>query len=578
MSGVASPRTGARSADLEVPPVQSRTRRWLIDHRLVLVVGLAAALPVIVSTVRALLDGWNPLFDDSIIAVRSFDVFSAHSPLVGEHSDASLASIGPVYSLGPLLNWLLSIPSHLFGNWAIPLTMGIVNTLAIVGIVVLARRRGGTGLMVLTALALPVMCHSWTQEVLHSPDNSKAALVLFALLPFLAWSIACGDLFLLPFTAFVFSLAVQAHLSLAVPSAGVVLVALVAAAGSAWATRATPATGSRRRWLLGSVAVLAVCWIAPLLDLALHPPGNLIRVVRTTTFAGPTLGLRSGVHALAHTIGFPPWWLEGPSNAYSAIVGPSGVRGITSVAVLIALVLVGEVSRRRRRLDLVAGVAIALVLSLSVVLYIRSTPFRLIIPTSIYGLRWASAAGMFVWLVLAWSLIVLLEPVRRVQRAIGGLRRAGLTPSRAVAGGALATAALATAMCLGEGGDYFAFLYRPALSLRAQVLPRLPRHATVLVGFTTFFSSAVQEGLVYQLRRAGLHPLVPIQFDDPTKWGPSYSGTRRHDLTIVVSDNDVSPPAGARQIASAALHGAPPEIGWLTKHPPTRMIVSLLRS
>ena len=81
------------------------------------------------------MDGWTPVFDDAVIATRSFDVFSAHSPLVGTYSDASLPSVGSVYGAGPLLYWLLAVQVRFLGDWALPVTMGVVNTASIMGVV-----------------------------------------------------------------------------------------------------------------------------------------------------------------------------------------------------------------------------------------------------------------------------------------------------------------------------------------------------------------------------------------------------------------------------------------------------------
>ena len=91
--------------------------RWVIGHRLVLITGLIAALPVLFSVGRALRADWTPVFDDAIMAVRSFDVFSRHAPLVGQYSDASLPGERPVFNLGPMVFWLLALPVRLPGDW-----------------------------------------------------------------------------------------------------------------------------------------------------------------------------------------------------------------------------------------------------------------------------------------------------------------------------------------------------------------------------------------------------------------------------------------------------------------------------
>jgi hypothetical protein len=66
----------------------------------VLLAGLAAALPVIVATIRAAANGWVPLGDDAIIVVRSYDVLSSHPPLLGPYSTSSQLIGHPVLSPG----------------------------------------------------------------------------------------------------------------------------------------------------------------------------------------------------------------------------------------------------------------------------------------------------------------------------------------------------------------------------------------------------------------------------------------------------------------------------------------------
>jgi hypothetical protein len=159
------------------------------ERRLAVLTGLLAALPVLVSTIHAIATGWKPVFDEAIVAVRAFDVFSSASPLVGQFSDASLKGEA-VYNAGPLLFWLLAVPVRLPGNWALPLTMGAVNTACIVGSVLLARRRGGRLFMFATAVAVAAMSHSLPEGMLYTVLNPWSALFPLTLLFFLAWSVA----------------------------------------------------------------------------------------------------------------------------------------------------------------------------------------------------------------------------------------------------------------------------------------------------------------------------------------------------------------------------------------------------
>ena len=182
--------------------------------------GLAAAIPVLVSTANAVSAGWVPAGDDGIIATRGWDVLSAHTPNVGQYSEAGLViSHQILHSPGPMLYWLIALPARFGSVTSIALTMGIVNTLAIIGAVALARRRGGLVLMFAAAIGIALLCQSLPSESLHDIWNPAAGLFPFLLLIFLGWSVACGDVGLLPLTALLASFVVQTHLMYAPPTA-----------------------------------------------------------------------------------------------------------------------------------------------------------------------------------------------------------------------------------------------------------------------------------------------------------------------------------------------------------------------
>src|SRR5262249_3359283 len=154
-------------------------------HLLTLAAGLGAALPVILSTVRAVRDGWVPEADQAIIATRAHDVLTSHMPLVGQYTIAGHVTGHVTHSLGPMLFWLLALPARFGSPTSLAWTMGAVNTLAIVGSVALARRRGGVVLMFASAIAIALMCQSLAAETFHDVWNPSAGLFPFTLLIFL---------------------------------------------------------------------------------------------------------------------------------------------------------------------------------------------------------------------------------------------------------------------------------------------------------------------------------------------------------------------------------------------------------
>src|SRR4051794_31374354 len=126
----------------------------LVGRPLTLAAGTGAALPVIVSAVHAVQVGWEPTDDKAIIATRAYDVLTAHTPLVGQYSMASLITGQPTHGLGPMLYWLIALPVRLGSPSTMAVTVALVNTMAVLAAVALARRRGGLVLMFGAALAI----------------------------------------------------------------------------------------------------------------------------------------------------------------------------------------------------------------------------------------------------------------------------------------------------------------------------------------------------------------------------------------------------------------------------------------
>ncbi|HEX4564219.1 MAG TPA: hypothetical protein VH115_07150, partial [Solirubrobacteraceae bacterium] len=355
--------------------VRALERARVGPRALTLATGLAASVPVIAATVKAVRDGWVPTADQAIIATRSYDVFTSHTPLVGQYSYAGHVTGQLTHSLGPMLYWLLAIPAHFGSSASITETIAAANVLSIVGVVALARRRGGLVLMFATALAVALMCQSLAGEVLHDIWNPDAGLFPFTLLIFLCWSLACGEYRLLPLTALVASYVLQANLMYFAATVGMLA---VAAAGLLWPlrsrkrVRAAFAEGARAqrrsvsRFAAAALAVAAVCWSFPVADQLTERTGNMTLVVQSATAHKSTLGASAGWHAVVRAVGVRPWWLYVPvdrwQRQYDVRKAPRAHTEYSAVLLLLALAGVLAVSLARRRRDLASAALIAFVL------------------------------------------------------------------------------------------------------------------------------------------------------------------------------------------------------------------------
>jgi hypothetical protein len=498
----------------------TRARRSLAQNWSAIAAGLLAALPVILSTVHALAVGWTPVGDDAVIAVRSYDVFTSHSPLVGQYSAASAVLGEASHSPGPMLYWLLALPARFGGGAAMAVTMGVMNTASVLGAVAIARRRGGDALMVVVAGTLAVTSASLVGHTYSDVWNPAAGLLPFTLLIFLAWTIACGDVRLLPVAAVVASFAVQCHLTFLPPTFGLLVVAAAALVGAG-------IRPSRRTLILTVVAVM-VCWSGPLLDEIVHRPGNAETLVRTAFSGTPTTGFESGVRAVTHTTGVPPWWLSIPSGAsdrLADIAKPVGAGSLVSAAAILAmLVALCALAIRRRRRDVALAAGLALVMSPAIGLVAGGNPTKGLLVLSLgYTLWWGSVAGAWAWMTLMIGSLALVAPQR-----LEPLRRPAALAGLAALGAAIAIARLAAA---GPGEDLQKPRYAPMRALAEGLEAKLPDGATVLVvgtassGFGAQFDYLM--GSIYALRHGGAR-VVTTQFGalggsyDPRGRQPGY--------------------------------------------------------
>lgn len=553
----------------------------IADALLAPIVGVCAAGPIIASTARALSSGWLPAGDQANIAVRAWDVLGPRSSLLGLHSDLSELTHHSIYSLGPMLFWLLALPVRISDSWSLVLAMGLLNVVCVAFCVVLARRRGGIALMGLCALALVVMQRSLATELLHDIWNPAAGLMPFSVLIFLCWGLACGEHRLLPATVLAASFAAQCQLSFAVPSLALCAIGALGLALSLRGRRraargeegvepdgvAAAARGRVWPWALAALVLAAACWAPPAVDQLRGRPGNITELLRAERANHSTLGAGAGRSAVVRAVGVPPWWTSDPAspwehkNEVRETPAHSAQRSALLVLVaLAALVLAGALRREARTWS--AG-AIGLALCACIAAVASSTPtMRVLAATLGYTLWWASAAGMFVWLVLLWSALRLIAAIPPLHRALaGGGRRHGR--ARALAGIACvaATALAALSVASGQRPDEHLAEYRP-LAAFYRALQRVPRGATVRLigglGESTFrFKMAARLALV----RHGVHPVSP---GTDTRLGQWYELDHRpYRCTVYVQDGSRPPARGVQRLAAAPYAGRTVSV-WLS--------------
>ena len=96
---------------------------------------------------------------------------------------------------GPILFYVLAVPYRLTGGRSIGLLLGalLINGAAILGMALIARRHGGTPLLLLTLLGCGLVVRSFGPDLVRDPWNVSITVLPFGLLVFLTWEMISGS-------------------------------------------------------------------------------------------------------------------------------------------------------------------------------------------------------------------------------------------------------------------------------------------------------------------------------------------------------------------------------------------------
>lgn len=443
MTTATAPTTSTPPGEADGRTRSSSLSTWLFGTSVV--VGL---VPLVVALVRAVDRGWRPIGDNAFFAIRARDVFSEHLPLLGTGTSHSLASGIQVNNPGPLYFDLLAVPATLFPDGAgLAIGATLINALSVIGIALVARRRGGDLLGALAMAVASALCWAMGSELLFDPWQPHAMILPFLFYMVMVWSLAEGDLLALPFVAGVGSLLLQTHLSysLTVPllaAWGVLAMALRrrrrrARAGDGWATDRR----RLRRSVVIAAVVFALCWAQPVVEqFTSEGKGNFSRLVENASEGSvEPIGYGDGTQLVASVVSLPPWWLRSsfgsawlPSEDVQ-FIQPDGADlpglglAVASLVGLGAVMALGLWDASRRR-DSVAATALATA-AVAVVAGLLTAGRA---PRGLFGIaphqfRWLWPVSAFVTLALLVTVARRLSPRPvPVRAAVAGLALATL--------------------------------------------------------------------------------------------------------------------------------------------------------
>ncbi len=371
------------------------------DTWLRVVCHLSAELPLAVFLIVELAKGWRPLFDNAGLALRSYQVFSSHSPLVGHQMAVSVGSHA-VFGPGPLQSWILAVPVRIDpaqgAQWGAVLAAVAALALAVEASWAVGRWRGSAtvaGCVLVFALVRP--------EVVLDPVWNVWFAALFLVPTFCtALAVATGRLRWWPFTVVAATVVVQSQAAFGPPAVALCLIAPIV--GVVSRRRSPDRTGGG--WLIGGLAVGVVVWAAPIVQEVTHHPGNLTLLVRAAG-SGPTIGTTGGLRALGGATRLLPEWVH-PLPAGSGLSQFFGVVGLAngpewwSLAVLALLAVVAVVSARAGRSTLAVLCVLTLVLAVGAVATVATIPLSQFLVLGYLGVVLAPV-GLAVWVTFVWA-------------------------------------------------------------------------------------------------------------------------------------------------------------------------------
>ena len=346
---------------------------------------LMAAAPLLAFAVRVLVQRPDLVFgtDQALIELATGE--AAH----GARFEGPYSRFG-WHHPGPAWFYLLAVPYRLLGShsWSLVAANALFQAAAVAAVVWVAHRHGGRALALLTAALLLLYVRSAGLDLFIFPWNPWALFLPLCLLLVLGASDLGAPVTRLAWMAVVGSLLVQTHVGVAP-----VVAAVTAAAAVAAFARRGPGDRRRRpgRGFAAAAVVLAALWVPPLVDQAVHEPGNLSRLARWAAedHDGPGFpeALQRASSDLARFPSAAGDYVDGtedfPAAAPVALVG--------YVALAAGLVVVGL--RRRDRFAWSAGLLTLVALPVAVVTITNIAP-----PVFDYLHSWVSVLPLPLWI------------------------------------------------------------------------------------------------------------------------------------------------------------------------------------
>jgi hypothetical protein len=347
---------------------------------------------VVVAFGRTILGSWHATGDHAVLELRTLDVGTRHTPLVGPYSRYGWSHPGPAlfYALAPTL--------RLFGGRDIGMLAGavVINGLSLACIVAATWRRRDTAALVFVVLITAVLMRAHGGTALLDPWNPNVIVLPLLAAAVCAWTATAGSRWALVATVVFASFVAQTHIGAAPAALALVVYAFAWVGFDTWRSH-----GADRRRRVYSVAIALgvglLVWLPAIVQAATTGGGNLRDIWDFWTASHSVTGFAQGARLVAPQFAIPaPWMGAHEQIALGGAFVPSGNR------FPIALILLGIVTflaarRRDRRALTLCSLAIVLAFATWIAASrIVGMPFP-------YLLRWAWVAGAVTWLAILWT-------------------------------------------------------------------------------------------------------------------------------------------------------------------------------
>ncbi len=392
------------------------------------------ALPLIIAVIMLRTPRWYPVLDLAMTELRVRDVAGSHTPTIGLPGRiGTLAQQGS--HPGPMSFYTLAPFYRLFGSsgWALQAATVVLNLAASGVCLVIARRRGGVRLALVVAAVLALLIQGYGITTIVEPWNPYLPLLWWMVMLLAVWSVACGDVVLLPVAAAAGSFCAQTHvpyLALALGLGGLLVVLLALSY-----RREPPRSDGRRRilrWVGASLGLGVLLWLPPLVNQVNHEPRNFTQLWdHFTDPPEPPVGLRKGIELeLLHLDvfrlatdggGADGSLVDASSDPDGSVLPGACVLAVWAAAAVMAWRLRHQVLIR---LHLVVGVSLVLAV------YAMSRIFGKV---WYYLMLWSWGITALLFVAVGWTVAVVLA------RRLPAERRARVWPATA---GALAAVVL----------------------------------------------------------------------------------------------------------------------------------------